>query len=182
MKRLIATTTLLLVIPIFAPAQSADHHYPWQAYSIFGVGSDPPIIYPISPYFGGYWTLHSDSKQVAFGGEGILKVGLGLGFEMGWTKLLRSSIWLRTPSLYVSYHFPSVVHRKVEPFVQAGATVMNYGIGEDRGYACANLGGGVNLWVTRHLALRSDVKGFRGDAAFPEYPNFLEFRFGVTFR
>ncbi len=180
MKRLIATTTLLLVIPIFAPAQSADHHYPLQAYSVFGVGTDPPEIYPIYP--GGYGTLHSDSKQVAFGGEGILKVGLGLGFEMGWTKLLRSSIWLRTPSVYVSYHFPSFAHRKVEPFVQAGVTVMNYGIHVERGYASANFGGGVNFWVLRHLALRSDVKGFRGGAAYPEYPNFLEFRFGVTFR
>jgi hypothetical protein len=168
MKKLIATVGLLLAVPVIASAQNRAHHYRWQGYSLFGAGAASNGSF--DPLAG----------QVAFGGEGISRIGLGLGLEVGWTHLSRA-LWLRTPSLGLSYHFPKAAHQKVEPFVQAGATVMYYELGYGRGAAAANVGGGVNLWVTKHIALRWDVRDFIPSAQ-SSYPSVFEFRIGLAFR
>jgi outer membrane protein W len=98
---------------------------------------------------------------------------------MGWTHWEQYQPWVRTPSLYVSFHFPKAAHQKIEPFVQAGATLMYFQTDNGRGSAAANFGGGANLWFTKHVALRCDVKDFQGTNT---YPNLLEFRIGLAFR
>jgi hypothetical protein len=175
MKKLIATVSLLLAIPMFALAQNADHHYPWQGYFLLGIGTGSSASYGAS---------HFVTEQMALGGEGISKTGLGLGFEMGWTHWSQHQPWMRTPSLDVSFHFPKAVHHRIEPFVQAGATLLYSQIGSgNRGSAAANFGGGINLWMTKHVALRWDVKDFtQGARPGFAYPNLLEFRMGLAFR
>ncbi len=169
MKKLIAIAGLLFVFSMFASAQSADHHYPSQGYFLFGVGS-------------GASGTSLVTEQMAFGGEAISKTGLGLGFEMGWTHWSRYQPWVRTPSLDVSFHFPKAAHPAIEPFVHAGATLMYFQMDHGRGSAAANFGGGVNLWVMKHMAVRWDVKDFTQVKSGFAYPDLLEFRIGVTFR
>jgi hypothetical protein len=97
-------------------------------------------------------------------------------------------------SVNVSYHFrSSTKNRKVEPFVTGGYTffyVSNIGFGPDSG---GNFGAGLNIWLSRHAALRleirDDVGGRDLSAEFePEGTYYLRsqhlvgFRIGVTFR
>jgi hypothetical protein len=182
MKKLFAITALLLLAPGLASAQKSDHHSPFQGYFLFGFGTDSPPINQYSYLYPPGYATHSVSKQLAFGGEVVSKPGLGLGFEMGWIRTIQNALWVRTPSLYVSYHFPKLAHRKIEPFVDAGATLMYDQFDETRGAAAANFGGGVNFWFMKHVGLRCDVKDFRQGHPSPEYPNFLELRVGVAFR
>jgi hypothetical protein len=179
MKTVIATLTLFLMAPVFASAQDTDHHYPWQGYYLFGFGTTT------SPANAGNGNpAHYPTEQIAFGGEVISKPGLGLGFEMGWTHYAQYQPWERTPSLDVSFHFPKVAHRKLEPFVQAGATLMYFQTSDSRGSAAANFGGGINYWFIKHVALRCDFKDFRQgiEPDATSYPNHLEFRVGMAFR
>ncbi|MGO8790446.1 MAG: hypothetical protein ACLQVL_24100 [Terriglobia bacterium] len=179
MKTLIATAVLFVVVPMSASAQNADHYYPWQGYSLFGFGT---TTWPANAGNGN--PAHYLTEQIAFGGEVISKPGLGLGFEMGWTHYEQYQPRERTPSLDVSFHFPKATHRKIEPFVEAGGTLMYFQTSEGRGSAAANFGGGINYWFLKHVALRCDFKAFRQSIA-PDaagYPNHIEFRVGMTFR
>jgi hypothetical protein len=58
-------------------------------------------------------------------------------------------------SANLSYHFLSgTKDRKLEPFVTAGYTLF-FRAGTSTG---VNLGGGVNVWLTEHAALRLEVR------------------------
>lgn len=137
------------------------------------------------------------SLQFGGGGEWLIGHGVGMGAE-----LLRSSqSWQGTSigttigSVDVSYHFgPSTDSRKVEPFVTGGYTFFYRAADLGHGNG-GNFGGGVNLWLSRHAALRLEIRDDIGgrdlseEVEEPQSSYYLRssrhlvgFRIGVTFR
>jgi hypothetical protein len=175
MKAFIATVALLFVIPTFAPAQTEEHWYRGQGYFFFGVGTGTVYV-----------TRHV-IEHVGFGGEGFLHKGLGIGAEAGYAH------WGSPPydvtagwvaSVNASYHF----RRRapvggVDPFVLIG--VMGYfptSVG--RGAPAGNFGGGANIWLRQHAALRLEVRDHVNPDDSNGWPgtHYVSFRVGLTFR
>lgn len=173
MKRLIATAGLLVVVPTFALAQNADHQYHAEGYAfavceanVGGVGAG-----------GGY------------GGEVFIYKGLGLGGE--FVKASPFGEDIISADVYLG--MPSTKKNKFEPFVSGGYThfsVGNLGPPPANG---GNFGVGANVWLTKHAALRLEVRDTIGGRAlsieYEPYGNFYtspnnvaSFRIGVTFR
>src|SRR5208337_2662052 len=106
MKKLIARAALLLLVPMLASAQDADHQYNRQGYLFVAAGPTSPL----TVHFGG-------------GGEGFVYKGLGLGGELERSTQFWEGASLGTwiGSADVSYHFwPSTKNRKLEPYVIGG--------------------------------------------------------------
>ena len=153
MKRLIAAAVLLVAVPVCAPAQESDHLSHGQGYA----------------FLGGAWSRSqtgrgesSNSFQFGGGGEWLSGHGVGLGGEyLKSAQSLNGGYYLdtRIGSANVSYHFgPSRKSRQVEPFVTGGLTVFNVietDLGREYG---GNFGGGVEIWMVRHAALRLEVR------------------------
>ena len=102
---------------------------------------------------------------------------------------------MRTSSQSICfYHFgPSQKNRKFEPFVTGGYThfsIPNITLGPASG---GNFGGGANIWLTKHAALRLELRDTIGGRSISEEfdssgnfytapNNVASFRIGVTFR
>jgi len=196
MKRLIATAALLLLAPSLVSAQNPDHPYRAQGYFFVG-----PIVsntrYVVNPdYYGTVFTsgepLPPDlffhergGANIGFGGEVFVYKGLGVGAEAGyagpdWSFDGNGAVGVG--SIDASYHFfRKKNHRKVEPFATGGYSLY---FGDrtafQHGY---NLGGGVNLWVAKHAALRLEVRD-QGHINYfhSAFTHFVAFRVGMTFR
>jgi hypothetical protein len=198
MKKLIVRAALLLLVPMLASAQDADHVYHVEGYSFFagarsGTGSFQWGSSTISLPSGSV----SNSPQFGGGGEGFVYKGLGLGGE-----LLRSTqswegatlnTWIG--SVNVSYHTrPSTKNRKLEPFVTGGYSffsVPGTGLGIANG---GNFGVGINIWPKDHAALRLEIRDDVGgrdlsvefDPSGTTYlrssQHLVGFRIGYTFR
>ena len=179
MKRLIATTALLFMVPALALTQHEDHPYRGQGYFFFGLGTGT---------VGGY---HPVFDQVGFGGEGFLYKGLGVGAEAAYATWAgpvegyRHQTWIG--SVDVSYHYRRRAARgAVDPFLLGGFSL--YGPtskGGGRGQPGGNFGGGVNLWLVKHAALRFEVRDHVNcDPYLPgeDTLSAISFRVGVTFR
>jgi hypothetical protein len=172
MKRLIATVGLLLVVSMLASAQNTDHEYRGQGYLFFGLGITP------RPSCLGCGVI----KHIGFGGEGFLYKGFGVGAEVGYAHW-GPDAWIGSGDM--SYHFRrSAARRRVDPFVLIGVTGY-FPTSEGRGAPAGNFGGGVNLWLREHAAMRLEVR----DHVNPLYANngwlgihYISFRVGVTFR
>jgi len=179
MKKLIARVALLLLVPMLASAQDADHQYHGQGYGFFGLGTSwgNPLYSPGYPY-------HPAIEQVGFGGEGFLYKGLGLGAELGWAYWgsVENQAWM--PSGDVSYHFRGNRARaRVDPFVLSGASGYLPTSHGARGAPAGNFGGGVNLWFEKHAALRLEVRDHVSqNGSFGPGNHYLSFRVGITFR
>jgi hypothetical protein len=170
MKKLIATAVLLLMVPALAPAQNGDHPYRGQGYVVFGLGTGLGSVY--SP---------DRAEQVSFGGEGFLDKGLGFGGEVGYAYWGGGSRQAWIPSVDVSYHFGGHAAR-ADPFVLAGFTAHLPGSSGRRGEPAGTVGGGVNVWVKEHAALRFEVRNDISSGIFGLGNDYLSFRIGVTFR
>jgi hypothetical protein len=87
--------------------------------------------------------------------------GLGFGGELLSSTQSWEGATLETwiGSVNVSYHFgSSTKKRKLEPFVTSGYTffyVSNITLPHANG---GNFGGGVNIWLLRHAALRLEIR------------------------
>lgn len=196
MKKLIATASLLLMVPVLAPAQETDHPYRGQGYFFFGLGT--ATGYSPTPFF----------KHVGGGGEGFLYKGLGFGVEAGYASYaytlplptipaVRSSLapvrtappsarysntaWIGSADF--SYHLRRHAARGgVDPFVLGGFSLVGpTAKGGGRGGPAGNFGGGANLWLAQHAALRFEFRDVVG-SNYWVYTNYLSFRVGVTFR
>jgi hypothetical protein len=181
MKKLIATAGLLLVVPMLASAQNADHQYNGQGYLFFAEGATGPATF----HFGG-------------GGEGFVYKGLGLGAELehsaGWSSGTSLGTWIGSAD--VSYHFgASTKNRKLEPFVTGGYTFFFIrGISPSTDFANGgNFGCGVNIWLKKHAALRLEIRDSVGGrnisidyepwgTSYLAPQHLVSFRIGVTFR
>jgi hypothetical protein len=171
-EKLIAMAGLLLTVPMFALAQNADHQYHVEGYLFV---ADEATVGPAG---GG-------------GGEGLFSNGLGLGGE--YVKAA-SPFGEHIASANISYHFgPSTKKRKLEPFVTGGFTrfsIPNIDLYPVFGW---NLGCGANIWLTKHAALRLEVRDTIGGRSisidyepygnsYTAPQNVVSFRIGVTFR
>ena len=174
MKKHIAITALLLMIPLFASAQGEVHPYRGQGYGFgaFGTGLD---------------YSHSLVEQLGFGGEGFLYKGLGFGGEAVWSHYSRFGFdhpaWIG--SLDGSYHFRRHAPRGgVDPFLVGGFSVYSpttSGNGESAEFG-GNFGGGVNLWFADHAALRLELREHVNTGNYLPGNTAIAFRVGVTFR
>jgi opacity protein-like surface antigen len=84
-------------------------------------------------------------------------------------------------SIDPSYHFLIKSHPRIEPFATGGYSLY---FGERTDFQSGfNLGGGVNFWVAKHVALRPEVRYQEGIHYFhSQFTRFVAFRFGLTFR
>jgi hypothetical protein len=93
--------------------------------------------------------------QLGAGGEIALPKSFGAGVEAGAISPFRSwgDATLGTFAVNGYYHF---VHRdrRIHPFVTAGYTVFF----RDGHVNLFNFGGGANLWATRHLGARIELR------------------------
>jgi hypothetical protein len=170
MKRLIVAAALLLIVPAMASAQNANPPYRGQGYFFFGLGTwTPSYVHPVI-------------KQVGFGGEGFLYKGLGVGAEASYASWrTHSTAWIGSGDF--SYHFRRNAARlQVDPFVLGGVSIVGpTEVGGGRGSPAGNFGGGANLWLAQHAALRFDFRDVVG-ASFWGYSHVIAFRIGMTFR
>jgi hypothetical protein len=176
MKKLTATVAWSLLAPLLASAQNAGHQYYGQAYLLLGVGASSPA-----------------SFQLGGGGELLVIKGLGLGGELehSWQS---TGVPMWIGSTNVSYHYgPTPKSAKVEAFVTGGYTFL-YVAGADLPHANGgNFGGGLNIWATKHAALRLELRDFIGGRnisvqyvsglpnSYTMPQNLVCFRIGVTF-
>jgi hypothetical protein len=183
MGRRILLCLALLMGPTVALAQSTNHPPRAQGYGFFGplisnLQFVPPPGLPLPP---GLKLPKRGGATAGFGGEMFVRKGLGVGLDFAWA----GPHWtfdkdgLGVGSLDLSYHF--FRRGRVEPFVVAGYSLY---FGDRRatqnGY---NAGGGLNLWVARHVALRFEARDQGNVNHFHSpFTNFVALRFGVTFR
>jgi len=188
MKALIATVTLLLAAATFASAQntaepSTGHLPPGLGYVFVGDAT------------------HGMGLAGGFGGELSSSSGLGMGLEVGAVGMTRkgdayyNSYTTGVGSADALYHyFPKKAKGHIaSPFVAGGYTML-FGHNSDpmgknvmtNGF---NIGGGVDLFATKHAGVRFDVRyyGHGGRILKNAYPDlaqfsFVAFRVGLTFR
>ena len=204
MRKLIATVALLLTVPPLVRAGNGDGNSVQGQFYFFTAPIVSNTRYNVNPAcYGVVFTpgepLPANCQLTAvggnntgFGGEVLINKGidkgLGVGVELGYA----GSDWsfngegsaVGVGSIDASYHFfGKKSRRKVEPFATGGYSLY-YGerTTTQSGY---NLGGGVNLWVFRHAALRLEVRyqgGINYFDGFSPFTHYVAFRFGMTFR
>lgn len=165
---------LLLPATLFA----ADDKNPIHGEAYFFVG---PIV--ATPYTGA-GGLHINTGA---GGDVLSYKGLGIGAEAGYARRGNSYQATGTASLDFSYHYLGRKPKnRFEPFVVGGPSVYFGNGGQVTGY---NLGGGVNCWMQKHLAIRLELRDYGhtqgdlvGGVGFPQVNSFVGFHFGVTLR
>jgi hypothetical protein len=160
-------------MPALALAQNADHRYRGQGYFFFGLGTAATYGY------------RHVIEHVGGGGEGFLYKGFGMGGEAGyahWGRGEFAQAWVG--SVDGSYHFRRSAPRGgVDPFVLVGATGYFPTSHGERGSPAGNFGGGVNLWLKAHAALRLEVRDHvTSGGGFGPQNHYVSFRVGVTFR
>ena len=178
MKELFLAAAFLLVLPAAAAAQNAAPAYRGQFYVLggFGTGFGEP--------------QHPLAEQFAFGGEGFIHKGFGVGAEAAYTHFnpyswLGRSSW--TGSVDFSYHFRRHAPKGgFDPFILGGASILGPTHAEGgTGQVGGNLGGGANWWFSKNAALRMEIRDqVGGDFYIPGRGVFanLSFRVGLTFR
>jgi hypothetical protein len=172
MKIFISAAALLLLVPSLASAQNADHVYHVEGYAFFAGEAT------VGPAGGA-------------GGEGLFSNGFGLGGE--YVKA-ESPFREQMVSANIYYHIgPIPKKRTFESFVTGGLTRFSVGnLGPYPAYG-GNVGGGANIWLTKHAALRLEIRDTIGGRSVSiEYEpggndytapqNVVSFRIGVTFR
>jgi hypothetical protein len=176
MKELVATVALLLYVPLLALAQNADHSYHGEGYLFYGEGAS-----------------NTPASQWGGGGEWLVIKGLGLGGELEYSTQFSNGVPMWIGSTNVSYHYgPTPKSSKVEVFVTGGYTFFSVP-GTDLPHANGgNFGAGLNAWLTKHAALRLEIRDIIGGrSSSVEYEpggnyytlpqNLVCFRIGVTF-
>ncbi|MGA2074671.1 MAG: outer membrane beta-barrel protein [Terriglobia bacterium] len=196
MKKVITTAALLLALPLVARAQDAGYQYHGEGYGFLGYAPAHPEFAPpgsATQQLAGSTSAH----QFGFGGEFLVDKGIGVGGEISSSTQSYEGAGLETwiGSINTSYHFgPSTKKRKVEPFVTGGYTfyyVANVDLYHENG---GNVGGGVNIWLSRlaalRLEMRDDIGGQFLSVDFQSGGNYflrssqhlVSLRIGVTFR
>lgn len=184
MNKLIRIAAFVILAPAWVPAQDADPPPRGQGYGFVGAGT------------------RGMTPTVGFGGELYVAKGFGVGAEIGGTALTFPDYGNRTTgvgSADLSYHlFPKKILGNAAPFVAGGYTVFfghnthtGTGLWGHKPLATSgfNVGGGVDVFATKHVGLRFDVRyyGHGGRILNYIFPNldqlsFVAFRIGVTFR
>jgi len=199
MRKLIATAAMLALLPAWvraaapdddsvrgqfyffiAPIVSNPQYYFNPAYIgvVFPPGQPPPADYNLTKVGG---------NNTGFGGEVLIRQGVGVGIEFGyagdWSFSGHDSA-IGVGSLDACYHFSGNKSlRRVDPFLAGGYSLY---FGErtttQSGF---NLGSGVDIWAVKHAALRLEVRyqgGINGLHGYSQFNHFVAFRVGMTFR
>ncbi len=197
MKKLTAIVALFVVTPTWVPAQDAiKSTQKVQAYVFIA-----PIVsnsrYLVNPAYYGvvfkpgdplpadfYLSRERGGVNTGFGGEMFLHKGLGAGVEFGYAapEWRFGRIGLGVGSANASYHFFGQNNgRRVEPFVTGGYSLY---FGDRTAFQSGfNLGGGVNIWMAKHVGLRFELRDQDHiDYFHSPFTRFVAFRIGVTFR
>jgi len=167
MKKLIIAVVLLFIIPAATAAQNAAPPYRGQGYFLGGFGTGLTGI------------RHPLVEQFAFGGEGFVYKGLGLGAEATYIGVGGPNgppAWLG--SVNMSYHFRRHAPKGgFDPFIIGGPGIIGPAHESEggRGAISGIFGGGANWWFSKHTALRMDICNVNAS------PNIF-FRVGLTFR
>jgi hypothetical protein len=185
MKVFIVIVVLFLIVPASVWAQETDHHPRGLGYVFIGAGT------------------HQMGLTTGFGGEGYFYKGLGMGAELEAAGIGAStndnSNLVGIGSADLSYHFfPKKIRGAAAPFVEGGYS--NF-FGQDvflhypgyRSYGNYqhgfNIGGGIDIFATKHLGVRFDVRynGHGGRILWASFPNeaqlsFVAIRIGLTLR
>lgn len=159
-------------------AADADNSVQGQFYSFIA-----PIV---SNTQYGYPSSNQGGDSAGLGGEVLIHRGAGVGIELGyarnWNNGQGSALGVGSADL--TYHFlGNKSSKKIEPFLTGGYSLY-YGerTTTQPGY---NLGVGVNLWLSKHVAPRLEIRyqgGINGFHGYSQFNEFIAFRFGVTFR
>jgi len=195
-KKLIAIIAWFFVMPASASAQDADKPTQVQAYVFIA-----PIVsntrYVVNPAYYGVVFHHGDplpadfyssrergGVNAGFGGEIFVHKGLGVGVEFGYAapEWRFSRIGVGIGSANASYHFFGKNNRRrIEPYVTGGYSLY---FGDRTAFESGfNLGGGINIWMARHVGLRLEVRDQDHINYFhSSFTRFVAFRVGVTFR
>ena len=195
MRILIATAALLLPVPALARAGNADENSVQGQFYFFTA----PIVSNTRYYYNPQNTTVcypgvSEPQPCPFtavggtntglGAEVLVRKGVGMGVELGYA----GPNWnfdksgLGVGSVDASYHFFGTKSRRgLDPFATGGYSLY---FGQRTTFQSGfNLGGGVNLWLIKHVALRSEIL-FQGGINRFNSPltHYVAFRFGMTFR
>ncbi len=136
---------------------------------------------------------HSMGPAAGFGGELTSSSGLGLGLELGATGFTRpgdihyNSYTIGVGSADVMYHYfdKKTKRQIISPFVAGGYNTLfgHSSLSLGKNTSGFNLGGGVDLFASKHAGLRFDARyyGHGGSILKNAYPDLAEFSF-VAFR
>ncbi|MFB3922294.1 MAG: hypothetical protein ACE145_11270 [Terriglobia bacterium] len=198
MKKLIAVAAFFIVWPACLSAQEAvKSTQKLQAYVFIG-----PLVsnarYEFNPKYYGvvfqpgepppadlYIRRPRGGVNTGFGGELLVHKGLGVGVEFAYAGpdwRFGTGDAVGVGSANASYHFVGKNDgRRVEPFVMGGYSLY---FGDRTSFESGfNLGGGVNVWMAKHIGLRLEIRDQDHINRFhSQFTRFVAFRIGVTFR
>jgi len=166
-----------------APIVSNTQYYfnpqaPPACYGVFKPGEAQPANCNLTAVGG---------TNTGFGGEVITHGRIGVGLELGyagpdWSFSGNGAVGVG--SVDGSYHFLGTnTRRRFDPFATGGYSLY---FGQRTTFQSGyNLGGGLNIWLVKHVAVRLEVReqaGINGFEGFSQFNHFTAFRFGMTFR
>jgi hypothetical protein len=140
------------------------------------------FVGPIAATYAGPAPNWGHQINTGAGADVLFYRGMGAGFEAGYARSGNSYQAVGIGSFDFCYHYINRKHpKRVEPFVVAGPSVFFGNGGHSTGF---NAGGGINVWLVKHVALRFEIRDHVGINAleFPGRTGFVAFRAGVTFR
>jgi hypothetical protein len=195
MKILIATAALLLTVPPLARAGNADDSSVLGQFYLFTA----PIVSNTRHYYTAQGTTACygvvfepqtctftavGGTNTGLGGEILSRKGIGVGVELSYAgpNWNFDSSGLGVGSVDASYHFFGNKSRKgLDPFATGGYSLY---YGQRTAFQSGfNLGGGLNLWLIKHAALRLEARYQGGINYFnSNLTRYVAFRFGMTFR
>jgi len=125
--------------------------------------------------------------NTGFGGEVLVRKGVGVGIELGyagpdWSFSGNGAVGVGSAN--GSYHFfGKKSRRRIDPFATGGYSLY---FGQRTTFKSGfDFGGGVNFWLIKHVALRSEIRyqgGIGNFDGFSPFTHYVAFRFGMTFR
>jgi len=178
MRKPIAIAILMLSFPSSVLAQEKSRQLYFEGFGFFEVqGLKNTDVY--------------SSVGLAGGGGGAILSSKGLGLGVDYAK----GAPYEESRLSVNCYFgpPSTWKYKMEPFLTGGVTHFSVGnLGPPPVYGF-NFGGGVNLWATRHAAMRLELRfTYGGQPLSIQYQSFGNYytaplvvpslRIGMAFR
>ena len=171
MKQVAITTVTLLLLPVLMAAQDNNPAYRGQGYFVFGAGASTDVY--ATPTI----------VQVAGGGEVFAYKGFGVGAEASyahWGSSPCCQAWIASGDM--SYHLGRNPRAgKTDPFVVLGISGF-FPTSTGRGSPAGNFGGGVNLWLVKHAALRLEARDYVQQYLSGRGSHYISFRIGMSFR
>jgi hypothetical protein len=197
MNKLMMAVASSMVAPVLVLAQGAGQQVRGEGYIFFGpIVSNTqlrfnPACYTIIPplnqtYPSNCYTQARGGVNAGFGGELFLHKGLSVGVEPayagpGWSFNRNEAVGVM--SFNGSYHFFNTKRGgKFEPFVTGGYSLYCGGSGIFRNGL--NIGGGVNVWLSKHAGVRLEIRDQDHIERIhnSQFTRFAAFRVGMTFR